>query len=564
MLVDELDHFVEENDDNNWTAIPVTLTQQVPGGGEFATITPSGPTTACMGSGLSLTATLGSAYAWSNGATTRTITPAASGSYTCTITGTCGTDASDPVSVTFLDAADPTGTGATISGPGQATLQATGSNVRWFDAEVAGNEVGSGAQFITPMISATTTYWAEARAIQPGLTGFVGMPDNSGGGAYNTLDQYLIFDALEAFVLKSVKVYSQSGGNRTFQVLTSSGSLVDQVTVNVPNGESRVVLNLDVPQGTDYRLKVTTSYIDMYRNSGGVSYPYTISNLASVKGSSAGAQYYYYCYDWEVTMPDLVCTSARTPVVATVAAGVEVTMKAFLDGAYDPGNGLMYDSLRVAGLVPLTEPFSSLGFAQVGGGGETISAGMLTTTGNSAIVDWVLVELRNAATPSSIVATQSALIRRDGQVVSTTGGAIGFGVPNGNYHVALRHRNHLGVMTAAPVSLSASAVNLDLTLPSTPTWGTDARRTNGAVRTLWSGETVRDGTVMYTGAGNDRDPVLSAIGGSVATNTQVGYLSSDINLDGVVKYTGVRNDRDPILVGIGGVVPTNVRLQQLP
>jgi hypothetical protein len=69
---------------------------------------------------------------------------------------------------------------------------------------------------------------------------------------------------------------------------------------------------------------------------------------------------------------------------------------------------------------------------------------------------------------------------------------------------------------------------------------------------------------MYTGAGNDRDPVLQAIGGAVATNTQSGYLATDINLDGVVKYTGVRNDRDPILVSIGGVVPTNVRTQQLP
>jgi hypothetical protein len=252
-------------------------------------------------------------------------------------------------------------------------------------------------------------------------------------------------------------------------------------------------------------------------------------------------------------------------VVATVSAGISVDIKAFLDGPYDAVAGLMHDSLRVAGLIPLTEPFSALGFTQVGGGGgETMSAGMLTTTGSTAIVDWVLVELRDAVDPSTIVATKGALIRRDGQVVSTTGATLGFGVPNGDYHVALRHRNHLGVMSAAPIPLSAVASDLDLTLSSTLTWGTEARKVNGSVRTLWSGETVLDGTVMYTGAGNDRDPVLSAIGGIVATNTQVGYLSSDINMDGVAKYTGVRNDRDPILVGIGGVVPTNVRHQQLP
>jgi hypothetical protein len=31
-----------------------------------------------------------------------------------------------------------------------------------------------------------------------------------------------------------------------------------------------------------------------------------------------------------------------------------------------------------------------------------------------------------------------------------------------------------------------------------------------------------------------------------------------------VQYTGANNDRDPILVNIGGVIPTNTRAQQLP
>jgi len=35
-------------------------------------------------------------------------------------------------------------------------------------------------------------------------------------------------------------------------------------------------------------------------------------------------------------------------------------------------------------------------------------------------------------------------------------------------------------------------------------------------------------------------------------------------MDGLVKYTGAGNDRDPILTNIGGVVPTNTRPQQLP
>ena len=54
----------------------------------------------------------------------------------------------------------------------------------------------------------------------------------------------------------------------------------------------------------------------------------------------------------------------------------------------------MQDSLRARGLLPLTEPYTALGFAQTGGGGgESIVAGSFATTGADAIVDWVLVEL---------------------------------------------------------------------------------------------------------------------------------------------------------------------------
>lgn len=564
MEVDPRNNFIEENDTNNWTAVPVTLTKQLPGGSTFASITASGATTTCAGTPLSLTAAFGNTYAWSNGATTRTITPTASGTYSCTITGNCGTDAAS-TSVTFLNTSAPVVTGAQIPGPGTATLQATGSNVHWFNAETAGDELGVGNQFSTPTISTTTTYWAENRMVQPGLSGYVGKPNNSGGGAYGTLDQHLDFDTYRPCKLRSVKVYAQSAGNRTFQVLNAAGALVAQTTVNVPNGESRVTLNLDLPLASNMRLKVATTYIDLYRNSGGTAYPYTINNLVRIKGSSGGDQYYYYCYDWDVTEPDMICTSARVPAVAEVAGGVVLNVKAFLEGPYDTANGLMADSLRVNGLIPLTEPFTAMGFTHAGGGGgETMSAGLLTTTGSNAIVDWVLVELREASAPATIVATESALITRSGNVISANGSPVRLSVQNGNYYVALRHRNHFGVMSASAISLSGTSTSLDLSLVSTATWGTDARKAKGSVQTLWAGEVVRDGKIMYTGAGNDRDVMLVTVGGSVATNVANGYLRDDVNLDGRVKYTGAANDRDMVLVNIGGTVATNIRIQQLP
>ena len=120
-------------------------------------------------------------------------------------------------------------------------------------------------------------------------------------------------------------------------------------------------------------------------------------------------------------------------------------------------------------------------------------------------------------------------------------------------------------MTLNSFELDNVPTVIDLTDGSTPTYGTEAQKQiNGGTRLLWSGNVVDDTVLKYTGANNDRDPILTTIGGTVPTNTVVGYYTEDVDMDGVVKYTGLDNDRDPILINIGGTVPTNVRVEQLP
>ncbi|MBK7620857.1 MAG: hypothetical protein IPJ10_16275 [Flavobacteriales bacterium] len=179
-----------------------------------------------------------------------------------------------------------------------------------------------------------------------------------------------------------------------------------------------------------------------------------------------------------------------------------------------------------------------MGYVHTGAGNDgTVDPSVLAVTGNDAIVDRVLLELRDAATPANIVASRSVLLQRDGDVVELDGSSpLTVLLPPGNYHVAVRHRNHLGTMTASAVALEA----------------------------LWAGDVTFDHTVIYTGTANDRDVILLAIGGVVPTNSVSGYRSEDVNLDGIVRYTGTGNDRDIILQNIGGVVPTNTRTEQLP
>ncbi|MBK9176892.1 MAG: hypothetical protein IPM46_11275 [Flavobacteriales bacterium] len=247
---------------------------------------------------------------------------------------------------------------------------------------------------------------------------------------------------------------------------------------------------------------------------------------------------------------------------------VSLRVRAYLEGPYNSNTTQMNAYLRAAGFIPLAEPYAALSYTHVGGGGgETTTNGVLSTTGNNAAVDWVLVELRSSANSANVVATRSALLQADGDIVAANDGssALTFGAPSGSYYIAVRHRNHLGVMTAGTVALTNTAVTIDLSNGTTPIYGgANAMKTIGSRNILFAGDVDRNSTLRYTGQDNDRDPILSQVGGSVPTATVSGYFAEDVNMDGNVIYTGDGNDRDPILVNVGGSVPTNTRGAQLP
>lgn len=237
-----------------------------------------------------------------------------------------------------------------------------------------------------------------------------------------------------------------------------------------------------------------------------------------------------------------------------------VQVKLLLGGAF--AGFQMSSALLNQGLLPLTEPYSGFGYPHIGGGGELVNV----WPGNPMVItDWVVVELRDEVNPSIVVATQSALLRRDGQVLSTRFlKNLVFDVPHGDYFVAVHHRNHLGVMTAAALALDDMPTHVDFTQPGTPTYGTSAQRIDGARALLWEGDATGNGQLKYAGVNNDRDAILLAIGGLNPLNTVVGYLPEDVNMDGIVRYVGLANDRDPILQNLPGQIPLATRTQQVP
>ena len=247
---------------------------------------------------------------------------------------------------------------------------------------------------------------------------------------------------------------------------------------------------------------------------------------------------------------------------ATIPQGFTVGAKVLLGGALIPGTSTMRDNLRTAGLIPSSEPYTALGLP-VANTGATIGSGLLTQTGNTALVDWVLVELRNNDATFSLAERRAALVRVNGDVINPDGSAlVTFTTDPTNKRLVIRHRNHLAAMTAT--SLAGNGVTVDFRQPSTPFFGSGAVWSDGLRNALWPGDVTTNGSVRYTGTGNDRDPILSAIGGTIPTATVVGYRREDVNMDGVTRYTGTANDRDIILTTVGGTVPTAVRASTAP
>lgn len=321
---DKNDHFLEENENNNWLATPITLTQQLPAGNAQAAIDYNGATHLCAGE----TAVLGvnvlgaTSYNWVTGDTTPTITVNQSGDYYVQVNSVCGVAHTDTVHIDVEPNVGPVSSDVNLCGSGTATLTATGTGtINWYNSPTSTTPIATGSSYTTPNLSSTTQYYVSTEQIFPGPSYHGGPVDNTfGSGANHTNNtRYQIFTVNQACTLESVKVFAQTAGNRTVALMSSSGALLDSVVVNIAAGTQVVNLNMPLQPGTDYRLGLTsTSASDLYRNNSGVVYPYNADNLLSITGSSAGADYFYYYYDWVVKGQDKLCVSPQTTVNVNV------------------------------------------------------------------------------------------------------------------------------------------------------------------------------------------------------------------------------------------------------
>ena len=127
-------------------------------------------------------------------------------------------------------------------------------------------------------------------------------------------------------------------------------------------------------------------------------------------------------------------------------------------------------------------------------GSTSMSTAVSTLTGDNAPIDWLLVELLDATNPGTRIAVMAAIMQRDGDVVDAQTGTQTLSFPAvspGNYYIALKHRNHLAVLSAAPIALSGTAQLVDFSSPAFNVYGQDARYVNNTCL-LYTSPSPRD------------------------------------------------------------------------
>ncbi|MDD5571975.1 MAG: M4 family metallopeptidase [Bacteroidales bacterium] len=270
-------------------------------------------------------------YKWTfgDGTSSSEINPShvytAGGTYTVKLVsqgGTCGKDSVTKTNYISISTpvADPTVTPADDCDSGTVSLLASGTGIlNWYNSLSSSAILDTGHTFITPLIYNTTTYYVQAETSMPVQK--VGPVDNTigAGGIFTAANNYhfLKFNAMKPLKLLSVKVYSQGASDRQIEVLDNYGRTIAAKHINIPDGTSRVTLDFDIPVGNDFKLICFTDGPNLYRNTAGSAYPYTITGLISITGqSSTTPSYYYFFYDWEVQ--ETSCKSERVPVTATI------------------------------------------------------------------------------------------------------------------------------------------------------------------------------------------------------------------------------------------------------
>lgn len=202
-------------------------------------------------------------------------------------------------------------------------------------------------------------------------------------------------------------------------------------------------------------------------------------------------------------------------------------VKVYLQAAM---SGTLTDmSTGLTGVIPTTDPY-----------GVGVTCADINTLPD--VVDWIKVELWRAEIPKEKLYSFSALLLKDGKIVDVDGKSPLKHPEEGNYHVVVKHRNHMAVMSDVVSLKIGSTTSVDFTQSATAAIGGNSplyHLTNGFYG-MHYGEFNHDCDISNA----DGQAAWDAITDHGFTP---GYFNDDFNMDKVVNVndTYVYSSNDP-------------------
>ncbi|MBC8488465.1 MAG: hypothetical protein H8D45_20755 [Bacteroidetes bacterium] len=208
-----------------------------------------------------------------------------------------------------------------------------------------------------------------------------------------------------------------------------------------------------------------------------------------------------------------------------------VDLKVFLEGPYSGTE--MNTNLNSGGYIPLSQPYNTIPWNY--NGSESVVA-----IPNSDITDWVLVELRDAtdagsANNAAMFDRQAGFLLKNGTIAGLDGASnLEFHIPYlQNLYIVVWHRNHLGIMSAYPVTESGGIYSYDFSSGVDQVYGGVHAHKNlgGGVYGMIGGDGDANGIINNA----DKTSIWWIIAG------KRGYEAGDYNLNGQINNKDKNN-----------------------
>jgi len=194
-----------------------------------------------------------------------------------------------------------------------------------------------------------------------------------------------------------------------------------------------------------------------------------------------------------------------------ISEGVGVSAKVILEAPYNSTTSEMRTTLNP--YIPNNSPY--------------VEDPRIASAIPTEAVDWVLIQVRKVATGSTIE-SRASFINIDGYLIEDDGSqGVGKKAKPDDYHIVIKHRNHLSVMTnevQAGLTWGIVPELYDFTDDINQYYGTDgAKEIQSGIWAMWCGDSNSDTRIT------DADKVL-------VNNIAVyeGYHDADLNFDGSV------------------------------